>query len=1120
MLAGVSGDLLSHSFSEQVLPVSFAGHLGEDERPNGRRVLRSWWRRHGRVLGPASSVRDLFDLGAVPMFEALGHEPSLCAVSADPPRATALLHPGLVHVGMLVVPWGIPLGGLTTELARHAIPIRAGWGIAFNGTSLRLLDLRRAYARRHIEFDIEAILDHLPSFHLLWACLRAAAFDSLLASLVEASARHGVGVCTALRTGVLEGIELLMRALLIGRTGIRRPAPTAAGLVNAYEQAITVAYRVLFLLFAESRGLLPGWHPVYRGGYSVAALRSIAERPGLHRGFWETLQAISRMAHAGCHAGDLHVTAFNGRLFAPSRAQLAEHRAVDDGLVGRAVVALTTRRSSSGLERIAFRDLGVEQLGAVYESVLDYEPAVARAAEPTSDRPQVRPQSVRLVGTGTRRKASGTFYTPAAITAHLVRETLGPLVNGAPPEAILRLKVVDPAMGSGAFLVAACRYLAEAYERAVVRETGRMPSDITDGERAEYRRLIAQRCLYGVDVNPMAVQVARLSMWLTTLAADRPLTFLDHHMVTGDSLVGASLDDVTRQRPGHSHAARGRADTLPFDPDDIGAALREALPVREVLATRPDETAGIVRDKESTLRRLTGRNGPVAPLTRLADAWCAWWFWDDEGLERPLAGEYADLMRAARGRPVGLAAHVVAPRLAAIDRVARGRRFFHWTLAFPEVFYGPEGQPLARGGFDAVISNPPWEMIRGDTGNTADRARAKRFGRQLTAFARESGVYRAAGVGHLNLYQLFVERAMGLTRPFGRVGLVVPWGLLSDCGSSDLRRHLFERCDTGTIVGFENTAGIFPVHRSVRFVLLTSSPGSPTRAFGCRFGLRDVSALDGPGERDEDAPSLITPGLLTRLSGDRLAVPWVRHIEDLRLIERLTSQFPALGDEHGWHARFGRELNATDDAHLFEHRPVSQTGHPVVEGRQIEPFRVDVGATRHRLRSSAKLRPDLAGALRRWRLGYRDVASATNRLTVIAALVPPGAVTVHTVFCLKTSRPLRDQHVLCAILNSFVLNFCARLWVTTHVTTDIVERLPAPCRSDGPREAEALGRMAIRLRRQPDDRATLVRLQATVARLYKLSRADLSHVLGTFPLIDARFRADVLAAFEATGSEV
>jgi hypothetical protein len=186
------------------------------------------------------------------------------------------------------------------------------------------------------------------------------------------------------------------------------------------------------------------------------------------------------MAQAGCHAGDLRVTAFNGRLFSAARTPLAERLDLDNLAIGRAVLSLATRPAPDRAcrERIAYGDLGVEQLGAVYEALLDYEPRVEQ------------PGRVSLERGSVLRKATGSFYTPQPIAHYLVRRALAPLVDQASPERILDLKVVDPAMGSGAFLVAACDYLAHAYETALVRTGGCHPSDLGPPERASIRRSI------------------------------------------------------------------------------------------------------------------------------------------------------------------------------------------------------------------------------------------------------------------------------------------------------------------------------------------------------------------------------------------------------------------------------------------------------------------------------------------------------------------------------------------------------------------------------------------------------------------------------------------------------
>ncbi len=227
--------------------------------------------------------------------------------------------------------------------------------------------------------------------------------------------------------------------------------------------------------------------------------------------------------------------------------------------------------------------------------MLDYEPAFAESGS----------ERILLRRGGDKRKSTGSFYTPQTLTDYAVRRTLHPLVEGATADRILQLRVLDPAMGSAAFLVAACRYLARAYERALIRDGTVAESDIDDADRAGFRRLVAQRCLFGVDVNPTAVQLARLSLWLATLSANKPLTFLDHHLVCGNSLIGASPVDIARQPPGASSRRQpNRAEMPLFSNADLEPSLARAVVERRWLAETPDDTAAVVRDKERRLELL------------------------------------------------------------------------------------------------------------------------------------------------------------------------------------------------------------------------------------------------------------------------------------------------------------------------------------------------------------------------------------------------------------------------------------------------------------------------------------------------------------------------------------
>ena len=575
MLAGLSGSLVSHYFAERILFQEFSGHLGESSRAVAERLFVRWWETRASQLGPASSIRSIWDAAAAPLAELLGF------LSAYPTGDGAeVRHAPLISssggVALVAATWSMSLDSLWRDAARRGIGLDAGWVLCTNGRELRLVDTQRTYSRAYLQFDLERTALHPATFGVFWAVMRADVFRSapgstpLMLDIIRSSAKHGQAVSKSLRVGVIASVQHLLGGLnTSGPSTALRTGPSRPELSSLFDESLTVVYRVLFLMFAESRNLVPNWHPIYRDSYTVESLRERAERPGKVPGLWEALQAIARLAHKGCHAGALVVPAFNGRLFSPSRSPIVESCAVDDEIARRALLALSTTtagrpKSRHGSRtRIDYRDLGVEQLGAVYESVLEYEPAYADA----------RRTQVLLRRGGDARKSTGSFYTPQTLTDYVVRRTLHPLVEDVAADRILQLRVVDPAMGSAAFLVSACRYLARAYERALVRDGAAAESDIDETDRAMFRRLVAQRCLFGVDLNPTAVQLARLSLWLATLSANKPLTFLDHHLLCGNSLIGASPVDISRQPPGpRSRFALQRARPVAA----FGSSLRHA----------------------------------------------------------------------------------------------------------------------------------------------------------------------------------------------------------------------------------------------------------------------------------------------------------------------------------------------------------------------------------------------------------------------------------------------------------------------------------------------------------------------------------------------------------------
>jgi hypothetical protein len=1103
MIPGFTGHLISELFLESWLDNN---RLLDSERDDIQRAFLEA-RHRAASLGPASSVRAILELGADPVVRALGFEPitGIDFVRDVIVASTSQLE---TSVAIIVARWGErldPHWRLAATSARRKGP---AWVLLFNGTHVRLVEAMRLHSRRYVELDLDSAADDARAFAALLALfhvtsfLRAPGGTARIEELLRGSERHAVDVCRALRNGVLEASGNLSSALLTRRT---RGAPDAV--YDAFEQALTIIYRILFLLFAEGRSLVPLWHPVYRDSYSLQELCTAAVKGPAAIGVWDALRASSRLAHAGCRAGDLNVTAFNGRLFSPVRTPLADRRDLDDEAARRALELLSTRPAPdrAGRERIAYRDLGVEQLGAVYEALLDYEPRLAtekadESAKQTRTRREFR---VSLQPGSGRRKSSGSFYTPQLIARYLVRRTLEPLGHDRSPAEILQLRIVDPAMGSGAFLVAACSCLADMYERALVESGACHPSDIGQPERVLMRRTVAERCLYGVDLNPMAAELARLSLWLATLAADRPLSFLDHHLLTGDSLLGAPVWALGRTPEARRRRVSGEA--LLFDEPAMEHALAAALPVRFSLSSAPNDTAAQVHAKERALAALASRDTLLSRWKRVADLWCSHWF--TKALVPSAFSALSDAILTGTG---ALPAATAREHLDESERTAATHRFFHWELEFPEVFFDVQGRRLPAGGFDAVIGNPPWDMLRADTGDAGQRRQLRRDTAATLRFTRDSGVYAFQSSGHPNRYQLFVERAVSLLKPTGRLGLILPAGLVADHGSASLRRLLFSRCAVDAIVGFDNRRAIFPIHRSTRFVLLTAGGTGPTDAIECRLGEHEPSVLESIGHRDLSTVR-VTPALLNRLSGSDLSLPDLRSSMDLAIAERAATLFPPLAD--AWGAAFGRELNVTEDRDILH---TAGVGHPVIEGKHVEPFRVHPERVRWSVTPIDAAR-HLGSRHRHARLAYRDVAGAGNRQTLIAAILPPGTVSTHTLFCLRTPLARVRQLFLCAAFNSFVVNYLVRLRVSTHVTTAIVERLPIPSWNAAPRAAGEIAALARVLVRGSNPGAS-ARLNARIAQLYQLSVDEFAHILGTFPLVPEEERAAAMNTFRELGA--
>jgi hypothetical protein len=1122
VLPGINGALFPSRYLADCLGREATGPGADESLRRKQTQLTAWWTRVATSSGPATGLRALFDMVAMPLFGVLGFRASEVLFDRTSARAR-LTTRRQAAVGLLVVPWASRPSTIWRGAVSVARELGASWCFVLAPPFLSLVAARGSALRRSVDFALPDALD-LRSLSVLLTLAGADAFDrpegsaaARIESLVVTATLFQDRVRTDLQDGVAEALALLSEVLPASKARPTEP----------FDEALTLVYRILFLLFAESRDLVPRDHPIYRGAYAIGGLCREAQRPELSTDLWDGLAAVTRLSRVGCEIDDLIVRPFNGHLFARRAAPSLEQRATSrrhsrataarDAAMRKTLVALATRLSPAGREEICYADLGVEQLGAVYERVLDIEPAqFPSSARSIGLRPRTAGRHSQ------RRKESGTFYTPQDLAEFVVRRTLAPLVAGQSANAILALRVVDPAMGSGAFLVAACRYLAAAYERALVDEGECSEADLDDDARGNIRRLVAERCLAGVDVNPVAVQLARLSLWLATLAHGKPLGFLDHRLRVGNSLIGASPDDL--RRVGDRRKAAKPA-SLPLLADvELERSLCQITSRLVDLSSRRDDTIDDVRAKETIWTTLTGDRSPVAKWRLAATLWCARWFWPASAAVDEPAGPFPSGagMRAAidailrNDRTLG--ASQLAQWLAVARSLDATHRFFHWPLEFADVFYDQVGRPRSRPGFDAVIGNPPWEMLRKEPNARRVEFRspgASDQNRRVIRFIRESGLYPSCDRGHVNLYQPFLERALEIARPGGRVGLVLPWGLAVDDGAAALRARLFDQATTDTIVGLDNAAGLFPIHRGLRFLVVVASPGGLTREFRARFGVRtneEIASLadadDGGRDGGLSYPVRLSPGLVATVGGPARRIPDVRHPDHLVFAERLAQSHPKLGAANGWNARFGRELNATGDRASFGTR-----GLPVIEGKHIQPFAVDVRSSSFRIERAMATERLPAEGFSRPRLAYRDVSGVANRFSLIAAVVPADVVTTHTLFCLRTSQPIERHHFLCGIFNSYVLNALVRMLMGGHLTTSLVENLPVPVWTGTPAQRR-IARLARRQSGRPHAR-TCALLQAAVARQYGIEVETFRRLLAGFPLVPSAERdlaLNILAA--------
>jgi type I restriction-modification system DNA methylase subunit len=604
------------------------------------------------------------------------------------------------------------------------------WGLLTNGRLWRLYHHETAKKLDvYYEVDLPALLEQGEEelFNFFYLFFRREAFVSgWLGSILSESRIYAQGVSHNLQGQVYEALRQVAQGFLdFPRNGL---TPTPERLKAIYDNSLILLYRLLFTFYAESRHLLPvGENEAYTRRYSLYALmRQVARDLELGMpavpsmsGLWGQLRQLWQVLDMG--NADLDVPAYNGGLFNPAKHPFLEQFEVGDLHLRHAIdlLARTDEPATGRREFVDYRDLEVRHLGSIYEGLLEYQLRLA----PTSSR------GVELLTDKGERKATGSYYTPDYIVQYMVEQTIEPLLRALSErisdtnelvQAILGLKVLDPAMGSGHFLVAAtdfiARYLTEIISYAkddsilslsLANEMGQeTPRAGSESEMAYWRRRVVQSCIYGVDLNPLAVELAKLSLWLATVARDKPLSFLDHHLRCGNSLVGAEvarlmLDAVPSKKRRRRKRRKQESAQLSLLSDEMFAAtIRDATSFMGQIAALTSDTLLEVRTAEQIYTQQARQ--ATAASRHLADVWTARHFGltVDESLWQGLS-DYV----LQRGFEVPQYAHIIKKAQA----IATQHRFFHWELEFPEVFFNAQGQLKQQsGGFDAVIGNPPY----------------------------------------------------------------------------------------------------------------------------------------------------------------------------------------------------------------------------------------------------------------------------------------------------------------------------------------------------------------------------------------------------------------------------
>jgi hypothetical protein len=860
------------------------------------------------------------------------------------------------------------------------------WAIVSNGLRLRILRDSQALSRQSfLEFDLEAMFtgEVYSDFVLLWLMAHATRFapregdrpqTCWLEQWTKLANEQGTRALGDLRGGVEKALAVLGEGFTSHpRNAALRDALRTGQipLVDFHGQLLRVVYRLIFLFVAEDRTLdgQPLLHPRegseaartarerYAAHYSTARVRELASaiKGSRHGDLWRQFQLL-----VGALSGDVAFAAAREHLGLPTLgsflwdptftaavndAELANHDFLE------ALRNLAFTRQGKVLRPVDYKNLGAEELGGVYESLLALTP-------------QLSADGARFTFAefaGNERKTSGSYYTPDSLVQCLLDSALDPVVEdaikgkpGAEAEkAILALRVCDPAVGSGHFLVGAAHRLARHLARVRALERGESePSPLLYQHAL---RDVIGRSLYGVDVSPMAAELCRVSLWLEALEPGKPLSFLDHHIRVGNSLLGATPELISGGLPDEAFTSiegddkkacsmlrkrnkQERAGQM----DMLHLMVAEPEPEYNSIAARthgidevPDDTIEAIHRKAEQFHRLI-----VSPEYQhahdLADAWCAAFVWKKQanvGFD-PITTE---TIRRLERDPNALS----AGQQGEVQRLSRQYQFFHWHLAFPEVF--------AQGGFDCVLGNPPWERVKlqekewfaersPEIANSQNAAARKGLIEALKTgdpglyqwflddsrkaegeshLMRNSGRYPLCGRGDINVYAAFAEAMANSLNASGYAGAVLPSGIATDDTTKFFFQRLVDRESLVSFFDFWNRKQIFPgVQAKIKFCLLTIS-NVPQRSFTVAAQLDDLEMLKKPGVvygLSSDDVRCINPNTRN--------CPTFTSSNDAELNRAIYHRIPVIWREENtpgaqWRIEFSRMFDMTNEAQYF-----------------------------------------------------------------------------------------------------------------------------------------------------------------------------------------------------------